>query len=51
MTELSESKKTKHHPALLQIRGTGYFSRIGPGILTGAVMMAALPVLWLFAPN
>jgi Mn2+/Fe2+ NRAMP family transporter len=26
----------KHHPVRLQIRGAGYFSRIGPGIVTGA---------------
>jgi Mn2+/Fe2+ NRAMP family transporter len=26
----------KHHPIRLQIRGAGYFSRIGPGIVTGA---------------
>ncbi len=25
-----------HHPRRLQIRGAGYFSRIGPGIVTGA---------------
>lgn len=36
MRELSESKKTKHHPSRLQIRSAGYFSRIGPGIVTGA---------------
>ena len=36
MSELPESKKTKHHPARLKIRSAGYFSRIGPGIVTGA---------------
>lgn len=36
MSELSESKTTKHHPSRLQIRSAGYFSRIGPGIVTGA---------------
>ena len=36
MSKLSESKKTKHHPSRLQIRSAGYFSRIGPGIVTGA---------------
>lgn len=29
-------RKTHHHPARHQIRGVGYFSRIGPGIVTGA---------------
>ena len=34
----SESNVTesKHHPVRSQIRGAGYFSRIGPGIVTGA---------------
>ena len=36
MSELPESKKTKHHPARSKIRSAGYFSRIGPGIVTGA---------------
>jgi len=36
MSKLSESKKTKHHPSRLQIRSAGFFSRIGPGIVTGA---------------
>jgi len=36
MSELPESEKTKHHPTRSQIRGAGYFSRIGPGIVTGA---------------
>ena len=36
MNELFESKETKHHPARLRIRSAGYFSRIGPGIVTGA---------------
>jgi Mn2+/Fe2+ NRAMP family transporter len=36
MSKLSESKKAKHHPSRLQIRSAGYFSRIGPGIVTGA---------------
>ena len=29
-------RKTRHHPARHRIRGVGYFSRIGPGIVTGA---------------
>lgn len=29
-------RKTQHHPVRHQIRGVGYFSRIGPGIVTGA---------------
>ncbi|MCF8553860.1 MAG: divalent metal cation transporter [Candidatus Nanopelagicales bacterium] len=36
MSKLPESEKTKHHPARLNIRSAGYFSRIGPGIVTGA---------------
>lgn len=28
--------KSRHHPVRNQIRGAGYFSRIGPGIVTGA---------------
>ena len=36
MSKLSESKKTNNHPSRLQIRSAGYFSRIGPGIVTGA---------------
>ena len=33
----SESLETsKHHPVRAQIRGAGYFNRIGPGIVTGA---------------
>jgi Mn2+/Fe2+ NRAMP family transporter len=36
MNKLFESKETKHHPARLRIRSAGYFSRIGPGIVTGA---------------
>ena len=36
MSDLPESKKTKQHPSRLQIRSAGYFSRIGPGIVTGA---------------
>jgi Mn2+/Fe2+ NRAMP family transporter len=36
MSELPESKGTKHHPSRRQIRSAGYFSRIGPGIVTGA---------------
>ena len=31
-----ELTTSKHHPVRLQIRGAGYFSRIGPGIVTGA---------------
>lgn len=31
-----EPVKTGHHPVRLNIRGAGYFSRIGPGIVTGA---------------
>jgi Mn2+/Fe2+ NRAMP family transporter len=30
------SSSSSHHPRRLQIRGAGYFSRIGPGIVTGA---------------
>lgn len=40
MVEETDSKRstrsTSHHPRRLQIRGAGYFSRIGPGIVTGA---------------
>lgn len=40
MTEETSAKlefsKSRHHPHRLQIRGIGYFSRIGPGIVTGA---------------
>lgn len=40
MVEEIDSKQTfhggAHHPRRLQIRGAGYFSRIGPGIVTGA---------------
>ena len=36
MSKLSESKETNNHPSRLQIRSAGYFSRIGPGIVTGA---------------
>ena len=32
----AEPVSTGHHPVRLKIRGTGYFSRIGPGIVTGA---------------
>lgn len=28
--------ESKHHPVRYKIRGAGYFSRIGPGIVTGA---------------
>jgi len=31
-----ESRVNLHHPRRLKIRGFGYFSRIGPGIVTGA---------------
>jgi Mn2+/Fe2+ NRAMP family transporter len=31
-----ELEKVAHHPVRLKIRGAGYFSRIGPGIVTGA---------------
>jgi Mn2+/Fe2+ NRAMP family transporter len=31
-----ELEPSPHHPRRLQIRGAGYFSRIGPGIVTGA---------------
>lgn len=37
--EINLGKKSdsgSHHPRRLQIRGAGYFSRIGPGIVTGA---------------
>ena len=30
------SSSSSHHPRRQQIRGAGYFSRIGPGIVTGA---------------
>jgi hypothetical protein len=40
VVEEIDSKQTfhggAHHPRRLQIRGAGYFSRIGPGIVTGA---------------
>ena len=40
MTEGIDSEikpsETLHHPVRSQIRGAGYFSRIGPGIVTGA---------------
>lgn len=32
----NEVSETRHHPVRSQIRGAGYFSRIGPGIVTGA---------------
>lgn len=32
----SKVTESKHHPVRSQIRGAGYFSRIGPGIVTGA---------------
>ena len=32
----SNTAISKHHPVRSQIRGAGYFSRIGPGIVTGA---------------
>lgn len=32
----SEVLESRHHPRREQIRGAGYFSRIGPGIVTGA---------------
>lgn len=32
----AESSGDAHHPRRLRIRGIGYFSRIGPGIVTGA---------------
>jgi Mn2+/Fe2+ NRAMP family transporter len=36
MSTDEKSNKTEHHPIRQQIMGTGYFSRIGPGIVTGA---------------
>jgi Mn2+/Fe2+ NRAMP family transporter len=33
---VSDESDLKHHPIRAQIRGAGYFSRIGPGIVTGA---------------
>jgi len=33
---VSSESDVKHHPVRSQIRGAGYFSRIGPGIVTGA---------------
>ena len=34
--ELVTAESGQHHPIRNQIRGVGYFSRIGPGIVTGA---------------
>lgn len=36
MESANEVSETRHHPVRSQIRGAGYFSRIGPGIVTGA---------------
>ena len=36
MSNSDSAPVTKHHPMRAQIRGTGYFNRIGPGIVTGA---------------
>jgi Mn2+/Fe2+ NRAMP family transporter len=36
MGSKQSSGSSTHHPRRLQIRGAGYFSRIGPGIVTGA---------------
>ncbi|CAB4338739.1 unannotated protein [freshwater metagenome] len=36
MSTPNVSGETQHHPVRNQIRGVGYFSRIGPGIVTGA---------------
>lgn len=35
-TSNESSASKKHHPFRAQIRGAGYFNRIGPGIVTGA---------------
>ncbi len=32
----SETEKRQHHPRRIEIRGHGYFKRLGPGIVTGA---------------
>ena len=36
MDSKQSASSASHHPRRLQIRGAGYFSRIGPGIVTGA---------------
>ena len=36
MNKKQDSTFGNHHPRRLRIRGAGYFSRIGPGIVTGA---------------
>ena len=36
MNMSKESDSRSHHPRRLQFRGAGYFSRIGPGVVTGA---------------
>lgn len=33
---VNDESDLKHHPVRAQIRGAGYFSRIGPGIVSGA---------------
>lgn len=36
MKERPSPKQSKHHPIRKQIMGSGYFKRLGPGIVTGA---------------
>ena len=36
MSTTDNELEPKHHPKRAQIRGAGYFNRIGPGIVTGA---------------
>jgi Mn2+/Fe2+ NRAMP family transporter len=36
MSNSDTEPASKHHPMRAQIRGSGYFNRIGPGIVTGA---------------
>jgi Mn2+/Fe2+ NRAMP family transporter len=36
MDSKQSASSASHHPRRLKIRGAGYFSRIGPGIVTGA---------------
>src|SRR5665811_1989965 len=31
-----ETRRRRHHPQRLSLRGHGYFKRLGPGIVTGA---------------
>lgn len=36
MSNSMREAESKHHPMRAQLRGAGYFNRIGPGIITGA---------------